>query len=79
MAKLSASVPPLVNTTSDGSASIERRDRRSGVVERRFGLLPEVVDARRIAELIAGRADDGLDDLGGERGRGVVVEIDTHR
>ena len=55
IAKLSDSVPPLVNTISDGSALMQRGDRRSRVVERRFRLLAEVVNARRVAELIAGR------------------------
>ena len=61
-----------------GIAVDERGDRRSGVVQDRFGLLAEMMHARGIAELIAGGADDRLDDLGRERGRRVVVKVDTH-
>ena len=50
MAKLSASVPPLVNTISDGSASMSAATARPGVVQDRLGLLAEVMDARRVAE-----------------------------
>ena len=57
----------------------ERRHRRSGVVQDRFGLLAEMMHARGIPELVAGRANDGLDDLGREGGRRVVVKIDTHQ
>ena len=79
MAKLSDSVPPLVKTISDGSAPMSAATRRPRVVDRGLGLLAEVVDARRVAEQVARRGGDGVGHLRSERGRRVVVEVDTHR
>ena len=62
-----------------GIAVDERSDGRPRLVEHRFGLLPEVMHARRVAELVAGDAHDRLHHLRGERRRGVVVKIDTHQ
>ena len=45
-------MPPLVNTISAGSAPIRRADVRSRVVEPRLGPLTEVMDARRVAEVL---------------------------
>src|SRR5262249_38801806 len=59
-------------------AADEPRDRRARIVDRRFGLLTEVVNARRVAEEIAGRAGDRLRHFRGWRSRRVVVKIDTH-
>ena len=56
----------------------QRRDRRSRLVERRLRLLAEVVHARRVAEQSRRARGDRVDDLRGERGRRVVVEVDTH-
>ena len=57
----------------------ERGDRRPRLVERRLGLLAEVMHARRVAEQSRGsRAPSASIDLGRERGRRVVVEVDTH-
>ena len=50
----------------------QRGDRRTGIVEDGLGALPEVMHARRVAELIAGGGDDRLEHLGCERGRRVV-------
>ena len=65
-----ASVPPLVNTISDGSALSSAADRRSRVVHRRLGLLAEMMHARRVAEQLAETRGDRLDHLGRE---GVVA------
>ena len=70
MAKLSPSVPPPVNTISDGSAPMQRRHLRSRLVEGRLGPLPEVVDARRVAELLPEHGAHAVDD---GRGGGVVA------
>ena len=51
-AKLSASVPPLVNTISDGSAPMSAATADARVVEQRLGALAEVMDARRVAEVL---------------------------
>jgi hypothetical protein len=37
-----------------------------------------VVDARGVAELVACHRHDGVEDVWADRGRRVVVEIDTH-
>ncbi len=67
MAKLSLSVPPLVKTTSDGSAPISAATGAAGVVERRLGALPEMVHARRVAELLPQRCGHAVDDRAGRR------------
>ena len=59
-------------------AANQRGDGRSRVVQQRFGLLAEVMNARRVAELFARGRHDRLDDFGGEGGRRVVVKVDTH-
>ncbi len=61
-----------------GVAADQGGSRRAGLVEGRFGLLSEVVNARGIAEDIAADAHDGFDRFSGERGRRVVVKVDTH-
>jgi hypothetical protein len=38
----------------------ELRDRRAGIVQRSFGLLPETVHAGRVSERLSERAGDGL-------------------
>ena len=58
----------------------EVRDRRAGVVEHAFGLLTEMMDARRVAEVLgAGRCVMASGDGRVDRRRRVVVEIDAHR
>ena len=78
-AKLSDSVPPLVKTISDGFGADQRRDRDPRLVEQRLGPLAEVMDARRVAEIVGQGAGHGLDDRRVDRGGGVVVEVDPHR
>ena len=56
----------------------QRGDRRSGIVQEGLGALAEVMDARRVAELVAGGGHDRIEHFRGERGRRVVVKIDTH-
>ncbi len=53
--------------------------RRPRVVEDALGPLTEMMDARRVAELLAENARHGLEDGGVDRRRGVVVEVDAHR
>ena len=77
MAKLSLSVPPLVKTTSDGSAPISAATALRAWSIDRLGPLPEVVDARRVAELLPQRGRHGVGDRREDRGRGVMVEIDA--
>ena len=78
-ARLSASVPLPVKTTSLGSASISAATLRARVVEQGLGALSEGVHGRRIAKFGAEYTIDGLDDLRSGRCRRVVVEIDAHR
>ena len=56
----------------------ERRDRRSGVIERRLGPLAEGVDADGLPNCVGRARDDGLDHLGASGCRRVVVEVDPH-
>ena len=56
----------------------ELPDRRARLVEQRLGALPEVMDARRVAEVVGERAGHGLDDRRVRRGGGVVVEVGRH-
>src|SRR5439155_6201625 len=56
----------------------ERGYLRSRLVKYRFRLLPVLMHARRIAERFAADTRDCVDDFGRERGRRVVVKIDTH-
>ena len=79
IAKLSDSVPPLVYTTSEGSALIRAATAARASSRAAFALLSEVVDARGVAELVACRRHDGVDDVWADRGRRVVVEVDAHR
>ena len=70
-------MPPLVNTISAGSAPISCAIDAARLVEQRLGALPEVMDARRVAEILGERARHRLDDRGVGRGGGVVVEVDA--
>ena len=74
---LSPSVPPLVKTTSDGSAPIRLATSRPRLVDRRLGLLTEMVDARRVAELLPQRRRHPVDDRRKQGGRRVMVEVDA--
>ena len=56
----------------------ERRHRAARVVHHGFGALAEMMDARRIAEVVDECADDRLDGLGGRRGGCVVIEVRAH-
>ena len=56
----------------------ERRDRASRVVHGGLRLMAEVMHARCVAEGFARRTHDGLGHFWRERGRRVVVKIDTH-
>ena len=56
----------------------QRRDRRPCLVNDGLCLLPEMMDAGGVPERVPGDPDDRLHDLGRQRGRGVVVEVDTH-
>ena len=72
-------MPPLVKTTSLGSASMSARDLGARVVDDRFGALAERVHRRGVAELArAARATIVADRVGRERRRRVVVEVDAH-
>ncbi len=62
-----------------GVAPHQRRDRRSRLVERRFGLLAEVVHTRGVPIQIPHGGRHRVDDRRGQWRRRVVVEIDTHR
>ncbi len=53
-------------------------NRRARLVEDGFGPLPELVDARRVAEFVGEDAGDPVDDLGIDRGRSVVIEVNAH-
>ena len=79
MAALSASVPPLVKTISEGSPLSERRNRGPGLVERRLGLLAEEMHTRRVSEYVARHASHRLRYFRRQGSRRVVVKIDTHR
>ncbi len=56
----------------------QRRDGTSRIVQNALRALAEVVNARRIAELIPEHAHDHFQDAGIDRRRGVVVEIYPH-
>ena len=77
MARLSASVPPEVNTTWFGSAPTAAATLRRASSSAGARRPPEAVRAGRVAE---GRRPEegqhGLEHLGANRGRGGVVEID---
>ncbi len=60
-------------------AAHERRNRRPRLVQQRFGLLAEVMHARRVSKLVARRSHNRVDDFGRQRGRRVVVKVDTHQ
>jgi hypothetical protein len=55
----------------------ERRDRVPGLVQDRFGQLPEVVHARGIPVLVSEHGGHPFDHLRCNRGRGVMVEVDA--
>ena len=78
IAKLSASVPPLVKITSAGSAPIKAADGAPRVVDCRLCLLPIVMNTRRIAEKMLKGAHHGLGGQSIDRRRRVVIEIDAH-
>ncbi len=54
----------------------ELRHRRPRLVEDRLGALAEMMDARRVAEVLGVRAVMTLDDRRVDRGGRVVVEVD---
>ncbi len=54
-------------------------DRRACLVQDSLGPLTKMVNARRIAELVAEHTRHGLQDGRREWGRGVMVEVDAHR
>src|SRR5439155_13722296 len=55
----------------------ERRDLGPGVLDRPLRLLAEGVDARRVPEMLAEIRKHRLEDLGANRGAGVMVEVDA--
>ena len=78
IAKLSPSVPPR---GEDHLRRLRRRSRAAtGRAPRRrgFGLLPEMVDAGRVAPDVPHRLVHPVGDRRGERGRRVVIEVDAH-
>ena len=77
-AKLSASVPPAVQTRSSGSAPMRAATRARARSRCGLGLLPEGMHARRVAEVVGKRLGHGLENRWMEGRRGVVVEIDPH-
>ena len=50
----------------------------AGLVEDGFRLLAEVVDAGRVAPVVAGHTRDEVGNGRSRGGRGVVVEVDAH-
>ena len=77
IAKLSLSVPPLVKTTSEGSAPNQGGHLRARLVQCGLGPLTEMVDARRVAELVAQGRHHPFDDGRRNRRGGVVIEINA--
>ena len=75
IARLSASVPPLVKTISDARQPSKRRNRFARALDRRPRLLPMMMDGRGVAEVLAEVRPHGLENLGQNRRGGVVVEI----
>ena len=78
IARLSLSVPPAVKTISDGIGADQGADRAPGLVQRGFGLLTEMVNAGRVAPHLAQGLGHPIGDQRVERGRRVMVQIDTH-
>ncbi len=78
IARLSLSVPPAVKTISEASPPIKRATGTPRFVQRGFGLLTEMVNAGRVAPDVAHRLGHPVGDQGVERGRRVMVQIDTH-
>ena len=78
IARLSLSVPPAVKTISDGVGADQGGDRTPRLVQRGFGLLTEMVHAGRVAPHLAQRLGHPVGDQRVERGRRVMVQIDTH-
>ena len=74
---LSLSVPPLVKSDLGRVGADQGGDLRPGLVDGRLGLLPEMVDAGRVSELVAQRRRHPVDDRREQGRRGVVVEIDA--
>ena len=78
IARLSASVPPLVKMISCGRAPIRSANRAARDVEPGLRRLSERVYARRVAELAAQDRDGGLEHRRLERRRRIVVEVHVH-
>jgi hypothetical protein len=71
IARLIASVPPLVKTISRGLAL-------ASVVQPQAGLAPRAVDARRVAVMVGQVRQHGVEHLRPQRRGGGVVEVDAH-
>ena len=71
-------MPPAVKTISEASAPIKAPTGPAGLVQRGFGLLTEMVDAGGVAPDVAHRLGHPVGDQRVERGRRVMVQIDTH-
>ena len=79
--------PPNGNIVAFGAAAREEHLGRirskqgrhlcPGLVDRRFGLLPEMVDARGITEFLPQGPCHSVDNLGKQGGSCVMVEIDS--
>ena len=78
IARLSLSVPPAVKTISGDVGAEQGGDLAAGFVQSGFGLLTEMVHAGRVAPDVAHRLGHPIGDLWVERGRRVVVQVDTH-
>ena len=72
---LSASVPPLVKTTSVGLAWISDGYLPPGRFQPLLGALAEMMDAGRVTIHLTETRHHGLQNLGSDRSGGVVVEI----
>ncbi len=76
-AMLSASVPPLVKTTSAGLAWIAHRKLPAGRFQPLFGGLAEMVDAGSVTIHLTETRRQRLQNLGSDGSGGVVVEIEA--
>jgi hypothetical protein len=76
IARLFASVPPDVNTISSGVAAEERGDLLARAIDGASRARAVDVPARRVAEVLAQVRQHRVDDLGQERRRRVVIEVD---
>ncbi len=76
IARLSASVPERGEDDLVRGSREERREPLARVLESALGTASELVNARGVAEVTAEERKHRLQHLGGQRRRGVVVEID---